>query len=321
MNKKDIIDILEEINFAPSNLDMGWDWDVKETKIYDEGIVLEKGFCIRTTFMRPDSKTGEIEKGYGRWMYIPENISKDGLVKTAWVCAELIVKHELMEAFLYQNKRIFDPHKSLTDLQYNSKEVENNVKKVTYQTHVAELKEPEVSFEGHTPSSSEIFHKQNSENHISEITEYLDENFKKEKIENSKAEKYIAEEYVIFNYKKDLLIQMAERSGKIINYRSGEKYNLSEVKELLEPIVKRNLLADPPVVNQLIIDSGFSDVRKKEDGDTIMWIYSHPGKKHRFIYHSEQDKAFAIVNNKGDILKSLEGDEYTIENIKKILPI
>lgn len=128
MNIEEIKEILSKITFAPSNLDMGWEWDIKSTKIFDQNdITIEKGFSIRTTFLRPDSNTGEIEKGYGRWMYVPETISTDGLVKTGWLCAELIIKHELMEAFLYQQTRIFDPHKSLKDLSYHGRTVDINI--------------------------------------------------------------------------------------------------------------------------------------------------------------------------------------------------
>ena len=37
-------------------------------------------------------------------------------MKTCWLLAELIVRHELMEAFLYQGVRIFDPHHSVAEL-------------------------------------------------------------------------------------------------------------------------------------------------------------------------------------------------------------
>lgn len=101
--------VLKDITFAPSCLDMGWKWQAKETK---------EGFLIRTSFQRPDTNTGKIGRGFGRWMHIDKDISTDGLVKSAWLCAELIIKHELMECFLFRRVRIFDPHKSLEDLSY-----------------------------------------------------------------------------------------------------------------------------------------------------------------------------------------------------------
>jgi hypothetical protein len=112
MTIKKIKDVLKNITFAPSNLDMGWQWDVKKTN---------EGFMIRTSFKRPDTHTGKIGIGYGRWMFIDKKTDDRCVVMTAWICAELIVKHELLESFLYKNCRILDPHKSLEELAYPMK--------------------------------------------------------------------------------------------------------------------------------------------------------------------------------------------------------
>lgn len=111
MNIQQIKKVIKDISFAPSNLDMGWKWQVQE---------IEGGFKIRTSFKRPDTRTGKMGTGYGRWMFIDKNSDDRGVVMTAWVCAKLIVEHELMEAFLYKNIRILDPHKSLYELAYPS---------------------------------------------------------------------------------------------------------------------------------------------------------------------------------------------------------
>lgn len=114
--------VLSNITWKPSCVDMGWKWEVKEIFEADDFDIKPKfisnGFLIRTTFQRPDTHTGEMGTGYGRWMHVPTDVSEEGIVKTAWLCAELIVRHELMEAFLYNEKRIFDPHKSIKDLSY-----------------------------------------------------------------------------------------------------------------------------------------------------------------------------------------------------------
>jgi hypothetical protein len=112
MTIKKIKDILKNITFAPSCLNMAWEFDVKKN---------EDGFMIRSSFQRPDTHTGEIGRGYGRWMFIDKKTDERGIVMTAWVCAELIVKHELLEAFLFRGARILDPHKSLEDLAYPMK--------------------------------------------------------------------------------------------------------------------------------------------------------------------------------------------------------
>ena len=56
MDIKEIKKVIKNITFAPSNLDMGWKWQVKET---------QEGFLIRTSFKRPDTNTGKIGTGYG----------------------------------------------------------------------------------------------------------------------------------------------------------------------------------------------------------------------------------------------------------------
>ncbi len=112
MDIKEIRKIVKNITFAPSNLDMGWKFNVKE---------ISEGFLIRTSFKRPDTITGKIGIGYGRYMFLQTDIDERGVVMTAWVCAKLIVEHELMEAFLYRNCRILYPHKSLEELAYPNK--------------------------------------------------------------------------------------------------------------------------------------------------------------------------------------------------------
>jgi hypothetical protein len=109
MDIKEIKHIVKNITFAPSNLDMGWKWQVKETT---------EGFLIRTTFKRPDTHTGKVGTGFGRWMFMPKDIDDRYVFFTAWICAKLIVEHELMEAILYKGVRILDPHKTLADLAH-----------------------------------------------------------------------------------------------------------------------------------------------------------------------------------------------------------
>lgn len=115
MNIEEIKKTIKRISFAPSNLDMGWKFEIKES--YEKDSV-ENGFFIRTTFKRPDTNTGKVGIGYGRWMFIDKNADDRSVVMTAWVCSKLIVEHELMEAFLFDGVRILDPHKSLEALAY-----------------------------------------------------------------------------------------------------------------------------------------------------------------------------------------------------------
>ena len=105
--------ILDQITFAPSCVNMGWAWQIEELRLADGSL---RGWLVNTTFRRPDTNTGEIGIGSGRQELIAKGSSESGVVKTAWLLAELIVRHELMEAFLYQGVRIFNPHNTVEEL-------------------------------------------------------------------------------------------------------------------------------------------------------------------------------------------------------------
>ena len=351
MKLNEVKNILGKINISDNFQIIGMNWDVKHSRIYDDNnIVLEKGFSIRTTFMRPDVNTGEIEKGYGRWMYVPENVSMDGLVKTAWVCTELIVKHELMEAFLYERKRIFDPHKSLKDLQYNSREVnvkdaedyvmEDNIednptvqvaKKASEMVH-DDVREPKVIRDGIvkpkgvTESSEEIFHKQNIENHKQEIVDFLDENFKRDK-DGVGDDRHIYSTITnkIIHSLSDNVVTISDVNGKVFDYRGENTYNVSEIKDMLSDIILKEKMADSAVINQTIHRSGFTEARSIEDG---VWVFKNPDINHRLIVHSETDKSIAIINQNGDIVSDVDGnqivyenEEYTMDSLEKVLKL
>ena len=100
--------VLDGITFAPSCLDMGWAWEIETLP--------GRGWLINTTFRRPDTHTGEIGTGTGRKEFVAIGASESAVVKTAWLLAELVVRHELMEAFLYKGVRIFDPHRTVEEL-------------------------------------------------------------------------------------------------------------------------------------------------------------------------------------------------------------
>lgn len=110
----DVRAVLAGISFAPSNLDMGWTWEVEELRAGAGGEL--KGWLVNTTFQRPDTHTGVVGTGRGRKEFVAVGTGESGVVKTAWLLAELIVRHELMEAFLYRGVRIFDPHHTVDEL-------------------------------------------------------------------------------------------------------------------------------------------------------------------------------------------------------------
>lgn len=106
--------VLDGITFAPSCLDMGWQWEIETLYVVPGGVV--RGWLVNTTFRRPDTRTGEIGTGTGRKEFIAVGATESAVVKTAWLLAELIVRHELMEAFLYRGVRIFNPHHTVEEL-------------------------------------------------------------------------------------------------------------------------------------------------------------------------------------------------------------
>lgn len=110
MNKKTLEEILSKVSMAPSCLDMGWKWRVTEIGKY--------GNTFALSFQRPDTITGEMGTGYGREWFVPNDASEKFVVMTAWLAIELILRHEAMEAFHYDDIRLLDPHKSLGSLGY-----------------------------------------------------------------------------------------------------------------------------------------------------------------------------------------------------------
>jgi hypothetical protein len=105
--------VLDQISFAPSCVNMGWTWEIEELPAAAGGI---RGWLVNTTFQRPDTYTGAFGTGRGRQEYVAAGTTESGAVKTAWLLAELIVRHELMEAFLYRGVRIFNPHHTIEEL-------------------------------------------------------------------------------------------------------------------------------------------------------------------------------------------------------------
>ena len=113
---------LEDIRFKPSCVNFDWTWEVKPVceilppNVSNHPRAPTHGWLIRTGFVRPDVETGEWDRGFGRWEFVAVGSSVSAVVKTCWVLAEMIVKHELMEAFTYRDVTIFNPHHTVEDL-------------------------------------------------------------------------------------------------------------------------------------------------------------------------------------------------------------
>lgn len=124
MSISDLKKILDNISFVESCINFKWKWTVIEIngqywddiEPYSKGNI--KGFLINTTFQRPDINTGIVGIGKGRRMWIEETASETSVVMSAWVCVELILKHETLESFLYKKAKILNPHKTLEQLAF-----------------------------------------------------------------------------------------------------------------------------------------------------------------------------------------------------------
>lgn len=105
--------VLDRISFKNTVLDFKWQFEVVQERLgkYDEGIWL-----VNVSFERPDTLTGVVGRGRGRQEIIREGSTVSSVVKTAWLLVELMVRHELMEGFRFDNARIFNPHNSVFDL-------------------------------------------------------------------------------------------------------------------------------------------------------------------------------------------------------------
>jgi hypothetical protein len=111
LNLPELNEVLSEVTMSNTALDFKWHFQTQECN--DPKL---PGFFIRVGFERPDTNTGEIGIGYGRWEHVATGSTISSVVKTAWLLIELVVRHELMEAFRWQDKRIFNPHNSIEAL-------------------------------------------------------------------------------------------------------------------------------------------------------------------------------------------------------------
>lgn len=111
--------ILDKLNSAPSGIRMSTDKDYRfeVAEVKHEHPSLD-GFAIRCGFWRPDTTTGEMGEGFGRWNLVPRNGSVKAVVMTAFVAIKLVVEHEMMEAFELNGVKLLNPHKSLTELAF-----------------------------------------------------------------------------------------------------------------------------------------------------------------------------------------------------------
>lgn len=109
--REELVATLNDVSMTNTSLDFKWKFDIEEGHFLGK-----KAWHIRVGFERPDTETGKIGIGYGRYEIVSSGTTESGVVKTAWLLIELVVRHELMEAFRWRGKRIFNPHNSIYDL-------------------------------------------------------------------------------------------------------------------------------------------------------------------------------------------------------------
>jgi hypothetical protein len=113
-----------------STLDFEWDFEFRPVLVRatDDGTPFEKnGWLVWVSFRRPDIRTKEMGRGRGRDEIVWAGTTVSGVVKTTWLLVELMVRHELMEAFLFQGSRIFNPHNSVYALSRVQKDHEEQL--------------------------------------------------------------------------------------------------------------------------------------------------------------------------------------------------
>lgn len=128
----DLEAILSRITFQNSVMDFRWRFEVQEVLVAYQGEAsffdaiqnrtvtadspTRKGWLIWASFERPDTNSGVVSRGRGRDEIIWEGWTESAVVKTAWVIVQLLVQHEMMEGYRYDNARIFNPHNSVREL-------------------------------------------------------------------------------------------------------------------------------------------------------------------------------------------------------------
>lgn len=108
--------ILDRITFDNSPLDFKWRFRLLPVAVDAFIGPPRDGWLLYAEFERPDALTGAIGIGRGRDEIIWAGTTESGVVKTAWVVFEMMVRHEAMHAFKYKGRPLFDPHATVERL-------------------------------------------------------------------------------------------------------------------------------------------------------------------------------------------------------------
>jgi len=105
--------VLQQISFKNTVLNFRWQFHYEAFTLQPRG---RRGWLVWASFERPDTDSGLVGRGRGRDEIVWEGAALSAVVKTCWLLVELLVRHELMEGFRWDDARIFNPHNSVIDL-------------------------------------------------------------------------------------------------------------------------------------------------------------------------------------------------------------
>ena len=109
--------VLARVSMRNSVLDFAWQFHTRPIDLCGPDRLADRcGWLVWCTFTRPDTDTNAVGTGRGRDEIVWFGTTVSGVVKTAWLLIELLVRHELMEGFRFDDSRIFNPHNSVFDL-------------------------------------------------------------------------------------------------------------------------------------------------------------------------------------------------------------
>jgi hypothetical protein len=125
--EEELLDIIKRVTVRKDSvINFKWEFKhetVRSGKFYspvqgEEHLVGSEvaGWFVHVEFERNDIITHKPGKGQGRKEFIATGTTESGVVKTCWLLMELIVRHELMEGFMYKGNQIFNPHHTVGEL-------------------------------------------------------------------------------------------------------------------------------------------------------------------------------------------------------------
>lgn len=109
MNPKDVRDAIDTISCSLFNT--AFSIRVKEDELYVNQDGSGRMF-LQAAYFSLCNKTGISKWWYGRKWYLSAYMTKDEVIKTAYVAYKTAVEHEIMETFKVNGVPLFNPHTS-----------------------------------------------------------------------------------------------------------------------------------------------------------------------------------------------------------------